>query len=380
MVLLLTKVNEEVYLRAVYIAFWMIITDRVLTATWRWCFYINLPIGGITMLVVLFFFTSPKRAAVANLSWKEKLNEFDIFGTLAFIPSIICLLIALQWGGTKYPWGNGRVIALFVVFGVLFVAFVAIQFWKKESATIPPSLMKNRSIASAAWFTFTLGSAVLLLIYYLPIWFQGVKGASAVKSGVMNLPMLLAMIIVSILTGVGVTVLGYPAPFMILSSIFMSVGVGLMYTFTPASDHQMWIGYQVLTGIGIGLGFQQPLIVVQSVLHISKVPIGTSVVIFMQILGGSIFISVGQNAFSNTLARDLAKYVPDINAGIILDTGATSIQQSVDPASLPGVVLAYNNALTQAFLVALIMSTLSIIGALFVEWKSVKGKKIEMAA
>jgi len=352
-------------------------TDK---ATWRWCFYINLPLGAVTILVIVLFFTPPPRAAIASLGWKERVKEFDLWGTSVFIPSIICLLLALQWGGTKYPWNSGRIIALFVVFSLLIIAFVAIQFWKGDSATVPPKIMNNRSMAAAAWFSFTLGSFFLLLVYFLPIWFQAVKGASAVKSGIMNIPMVLTLVIVSILSGVVVTILGYYAPLMIASSIFTAIGVGLMYTFTPESNHAYWIGYQAIAGIGIGLGMQQPLIAVQTVLDISVVPIGTSVIIFLQTLGGALFVSVGQNIFSNKLVEGLKQYAPGIDPNIVLSTGATSIQQTIDKADLHGVTLAYNNALTQTFLVAAVMAALTIIGSATIEWKSVKGKKVEVAA
>ncbi|KAH8799051.1 major facilitator superfamily domain-containing protein [Xylogone sp. PMI_703] len=350
-------------------------TDK---ATWRWCFYINLPIGAVTVLAIIIFFKPPQRAELANLGWRERVKEFDLYGTMALIPAIICVLLALQWGGTKYSWGNGRIIGLFVVFGVLIVVFIGIQFWKQDSATVPPSMLKRRSIAAAAWFSFSLGTGFFLLVYYLPIWFQAVKGASAVKSGIMNLPMILTMVVVSIISGMGVTAIGYYTPLMIASSFLTAVGIGLMCTFHPDTNHSMWIGYQAITGIGVGLGFQQPLIAVQTVLDISQVPLGTSLVAFVQTLGGALFVSVGQNVFSNRLVQDLAKYVPDVDPNIVLNTGATSIQQTISKADLPGVTLAYNNALTRSFLVACIMSALTILGAAAMEWRSVKGKKIEM--
>jgi hypothetical protein len=328
----------------------------------------------------MIFFKSPQRKAVAELGWKERVKEFDLYGTLVFIPAIICLLLALQWGGTSYPWKSGRIIALFVLFGVFISVFIAIQFWKQDSATIPPSIIKKRSMAAAAWYTFCLGSFFLLLVYYLPIWFQGVKGASAVKSGIMNLPMILTLVLVSIASGIAVTVLGYYAPLMIASSVISAVGVGLLYTFKPDTNHSMWIGYQAIAGIGVGLGMQQPLIAVQTILDISQVPIGTSVIVFLQILGGALFVSIGQNVFTNKLVQGLAEYVPELNPDIVLSTGATSIQQTISPQYLPGVTLAYNNALTEAYLVAAVMAALSIIGSVAIEWKSVKGKKIEATA
>ena len=328
----------------------------------------------------MIFFKSPDRASVASLGWKERIKEFDLYGTTAFIPAIICLLLALQWGGTKYPWGNGRIIALFVTFGVLITIFICIQFWKQDSATIPPSIMKKRSMAASSWFAFTFGAAFLLLIYYLPIWFQAVKGASAVKSGIMNIPMVLTLVIVSILSGIGVTTIGYYSPLMIASTAITAIGIGLLYTFHPDTNHSMWIGYQALIGVGIGLGMQQPLIAVQTILDISQVPIGTSVIVFVQTLGGALFVSISQNVFSNKLLQGLAKYAPSIDPNIILKTGATSIQQTIDKADLPGVTLAYNNALTQSFLVACIMASMSLLGSVTIEWKSVKGKKIETGA
>ena len=165
---------------------------------------------------------------------------------------------------------------------------------------------------------------------------------------------------------------------MIAGSIVSAIGAGLLTTLTPESYHGYWIGYQALTGLGIGMGMQQPLIVVQTVLDISQVPIGTSIIIFVQTLGGALFVSIGENVFSNKLVSGLAKYAPTIDPKIVLSIGATSIQQTIDKAHLAGVTLAYNDALTQAFLVAACMASLSIIGATVVEWKSVKGKKIEM--
>lgn len=352
-------------------------TDK---ATWRWCFYINLPIGAITMGVIFFFFKAPDRAAVQNLGWKARIKEFDLYGTAFFIPAIISLLLALQWGGTKYAWNSWRIILLFVFFGVLVSCFAVIQFLRQETATIPPKVMKMRSMWSAAYFSFALGSFFLLLVYFLPIWFQAVKGASAVRSGIMNLPMILTLVLVSILSGVGVTVLGYYAPLMIASTVFAAIGAGLMSSLKPDSDHQLWIGYQAICGIGVGLGMQQPLIAVQTVLDISLVPIGTSIIIFTQTLGGALFVSVGQNVFTNKLVQGLAQYAPTLDPKVVLSIGATSLQSTLDKAQLPGVIMAYNEALTKAFLVAAIMAASTIIGSVVIEWKSVKGKKIEMAA
>jgi len=251
--------------------------------------------------------------------------------------------------------------------------------WKQETATVPPRIIKKRSVWAASLFSFSLGAFFFSLVYYLPIWFQAVKGASAVKSGIMSLPLILTLVVVSIFAGIGVTIGGYYTPFMIVSSVFAAIGVGLLTTFTPGTNHGKWIGFQAITGIGVGLGMQQPLMAIQTVLEIADVPVGTSVIIFIQTLGGALFVSISQNVFTNKLIQNLAKYVPGLDPEIVLRTGATSIQATIEEQYLKGVTLAYNDAITRVFIVAASMAALTMIGALAIEWKSMKGKKVEMA-
>ncbi|KAK3990910.1 putative efflux system protein [Cladorrhinum sp. PSN332] len=358
-------------------------TDEV---TWRWCFYINLPIGAVTIAVIAFFFPDPKRQESEeskNQSWKQKIWQFDPIGTVVFMPAVISLLLALQWGGTEYDWNSWRIILLFVIFAVLIVIFIFVQWKQQDMATVPPRIFLKRSVWSSGFFIFCLGGAFLGCIYYLPLWFQAVKDASAVRSGIMNLPMLIGLVIVSVVVGGIVTVWGYYTPFMIVCSILSTIGYGLMITFEPDTGAGKWIGYQILIGVGIGAGMQQPLMAVQTVLDIKDVPTGASVIIFLQTLGGALFVAVSQNVFTNKLVEHVAEYAPEAfegDASAILLVGATSVQEAIRPEWLDAIVLAYNDALTQTFLVFTILSALSIIGAAFVEWKSVKGKAVEMIA
>ena len=200
------------------------------------------------------------------------------------------------------------------------------------------------------------------------------------KSGIMNLPMIIAVVVVSILSGGLVTACGYYTPFMIFSSIIMTIGAGLMSTLEVDSGHPKWIGYQALFGIGLGLGMQQPMIVAQTALKMEDVPSGTAIVMFAQTLGGSIFVSVAQNVFQNQLFRNLALDAPGANATELVAGGATLLRSFVSGPVLHQVLVAYNTAVTQTFYVSVAMGALSLIGPIFVEWLSVKGKKIEVAA
>ena len=106
--------------------------------SWRWCFYINLPIGAVTAVFILVFFRPAKSSTARKLkgNWKEKASQFDLWGTVIFLPMVVCLLLALQWGGSEYEWSNWRVVLLLCLFSVLLVAFVGIQLWKKVSTSI----------------------------------------------------------------------------------------------------------------------------------------------------------------------------------------------------------------------------------------------------
>ncbi|KAF3404136.1 Efflux pump roqT, partial [Talaromyces pinophilus] len=303
-------------------------TDKV---TWRWCFFINLPIGAVTLLVIAIFFPDPQVKRESE-PWSQRFRRFDPLGNLIFMPAIICLLLVMQWGGTTYAWNSWRVILLF-----------CLLYWQQDFATVPPRIFLKRTVWSAAIFTFCIGAAFLSSVYYLPIWFQAVKNASAVDSGVMNLPLLISNVVASIISGVAVTTFGYYTPFMLLPSVITPISYGLMTTFHPNTPHSKWIGYQVLAGFGIGFGVQQPLIAVQVLLNIADVPTGTALMVFMQVPGGALFVSVDENVFSNKLVQYIVE-----------------------------------DAITRTFIVGAAMAGISIIGALVVEWTSVKGKNIGM--
>ena len=341
--------------------------------SWRWCFYINLPIGGVAM-VVLFFILQIPGARNANTPWREQVSQLDPIGTVVFISSIVCLLLALQWGGSTYPWKDGRIIALLVLFAVLISVFIAIQHWKQETATVPPRIIQKRSIAAGMWSQFCVGSSMLTMVYYVPIWFQAIKGVSAIRSGIDTLPMIMSLVVASIMAGALVQRLGYYVPFMIANGIVMSIGAGLITTFTPSTNHPKWIGYQIIFGFGLGLGMQQANLAAQAVLSRRDASTGIALIMFCQQLGGAVFVSIGQNVFSNELIRGL-RPISGVNPATVVKTGATEIRNVVDVRFLSQVRAAYNGALTKTFTAALAMAALSIIGALCMEWKNIKKVK-----
>lgn len=134
--------------------------------TWRWCFYINIPLGAVTALFILCFFKAPKPIKMTS-SIREQFAQLDLLGLLFFIPAIVSILLALQWGGTQYSWGNGRIIGLIVTFGVLISIFIAIQWKKQETATVNPRLVNNRNVSGAAFYCFCLTGSFIVFTYYV---------------------------------------------------------------------------------------------------------------------------------------------------------------------------------------------------------------------
>ncbi|KAE8369945.1 major facilitator superfamily domain-containing protein [Aspergillus caelatus] len=348
-------------------------TDGV---SWRWCFYINLPIGGLSIAVIIFILRVPKKSEFSGTPILDRIKQLDLIGASLLIPAIVCLLLALQWGGNKYPWNSSRVIGLFVGFGLMIIIFTFSQIKLGDRATLPPGILKRRSVLSATMFALFFGGAFFLLVYYVPIFFQSVKGSSAMKSGIQLLPLMLATVISSVLVGAFVTAAGYYTPFLIGSTAIAAIGTGLITTYSVDISTGKWIGYQILVGAGVGAGFQIPMTAVQTVLPPEDIPVGTAAVMFFQTLGGALFIAVGQSVFQNGLIDGIREYAPTVDPRAIVGAGATEMRHVLAALGqldqLDAVIRAYMSGLRDAYRVSLALALVAFVASCFLEWKSVK--------
>ncbi|KAF2655665.1 putative aflatoxin efflux pump [Lophiostoma macrostomum CBS 122681] len=352
-------------------------TEKV---SWRWCFYINLPCGAVAVAVLILCLHLPKKETHKASLW-EQFKKMDPLGTACLLPSVVCLLLALQWGGTTYPWGSWRIILLFVLFGITFIAFLAVQIWMPDTAILPMRILLRRTIAAAFLYTITSYPSMFVLSYYIPIFFQALKNWSPVSSGLANLPFMLSLVISLIGAGGAVKKLGYPAPFMIASSLLAPIGAGLITTWPIDVRHGMWIGYQVLSGFGLGLGMMGPNLSAQIVLPKDDVPLGVSLMTVGQNLGGAIWLSVAQNLFADDLASKLSAIQGlGLDPAKVVQLGATEIRKVVPEQYLAQVLVAYRSGLQKAFYLAVGLACVGMIGAVSVEWRSVKeGKETDAA-
>ncbi|KAK7555885.1 MFS gliotoxin efflux transporter glia [Phyllosticta citricarpa] len=344
--------------------------------SWRWCFYINLPVGGLSAAIILIWFTTPKAAKPVQETLKEKILQMDLLGTALLLCAFTCLILALQWGGTTKSWGNADVIGVLVGFGTIIALFLVVEWWLEDRALMVPRLLKQKTLGLLCLFQFFNSAVFMLLLYYLPIYFQAVSGVSAAQSGIRNLPFILGIGLFTIVSGGAITATGHYLPLMVIGAVLACIGSGLLYTFdlhTPSSE---WIGYQALTGIGSGFGIQVPVIVGQAVVPASDVSSMTAILIFWQTVAGAIFVSVGQSLFSNRLVQEVGQHVAGVDPKLVVATGATELRGVFEGAQLQGILEAYMAGLKDAYALAIALAGVAtVVAIVMVVWDRRKLEK-----
>ncbi|KKA27562.1 hypothetical protein TD95_002406 [Thielaviopsis punctulata] len=338
--------------------------------SWRWCFWINLPVGGVAFAMLLIFLDN-KHIDRPNVPLWQHVMRLDPIGTFFFIPSVISLLLALQWGGSTYDWDNWRIVMLFVIFGMGFLAFAVVQIIMPKTATVPVHVICQRSMLAGAFFMLFLAGGMMMAIYYVPLWFQTVKQVSPVDSGIYTIPLVLSIVVSSVMSGIGIQKLGYYVPSMLLCPIIMAVGEGLLSTFTPHTSSSHWISFQFLTGFGLGFGMQVVNLAVQTVMPKEDVSTGIAISFFSQQLGAAVFVSVGQSILSNLLMSKL-RGIPGISGRVVVSEGASSLHELVPAEYQDQVTEAYNYACTRVFFAGSMLCVATFASALFMQWRSIK--------
>uniref|UniRef100_A0A093V9J0 Putative HC-toxin efflux carrier TOXA n=1 Tax=Talaromyces marneffei PM1 TaxID=1077442 RepID=A0A093V9J0_TALMA len=346
-------------------------------ASWRWCFFINLPFALSSCILLLISRWETPPNIKTQSTFKQRLPFLDLEGTLLFLPSILCLLLAVQWGGVKFPWSSATVIVLLAVFVVTITGFILIQKYKSESASIQPQMFLNRNVYGGMMASFCLGGSISVVVYYLPLWFQVTKDVSPSDSGVMLLPLVLSMAIASLASSHLVNIIGYCTPFLILASVMMSTGSGLLTTIQESTTLSAWVGYQILFGIGAGSGIHQTTLAILSSFQKSRhIAHGTAMMIFAQTLGAACAIGVAQSVFENKLINSIkAAELDGVRVQAVLHTGATVIRNVLSGDNLETVLMLYTRAIDQGFYVSVGLAAVSVIGALVMEWNPVQGRR-----
>ncbi|KAI1076235.1 MFS general substrate transporter [Whalleya microplaca] len=325
--------------------------------SWRWCFYINLPIGGF----VIFLFVVVVRLPIMTLSQKElpmldKILAIDVVGFFTFGAACTMFLLGLQWGGTEYAWNSSMIIGLIcagvVTFGLLGGWFA----YKGESALIPPRLLYNRINIMITITSFVQSGATITALYWLPVWFQAIRGANAFHSGVMILPLILSQLVSSVISGAVVQKTGYYLPEVILGN------------------------WYIIVGVGRGLVLQLLVTAMQANVPQEDASIASAYAMFSQYLGGALFAGVAKTIFTSSVGAALRKFAPEIDPSLLIDSGVTEIAGVVPADQLKGALLAYNEAIDHVFYLQLAAACCAFVTGWGMGWRNLKKIKQEKEA
>ncbi|KAI0879817.1 MFS general substrate transporter [Annulohypoxylon maeteangense] len=346
--------------------------------TWRWCFYINLPVGGLVVFLFVFVVRLPvSRLSEVQTSLLQRVLDIDFVGFVFFAAASLMLLIGLQWGGTEYPWNSSTVIGLMcggaATFGVLGFWFA----YKGEAALLPPRLLRNRINTMITITSFVQSGGSINALYWLPVWFQAIQGADALRSGVMILPLILSQLVASVVCGALVQKTGYYLPEVIGGNALVAIGAGLTSTFTPTTPLGNIIGYQILMGAGRGFVLQLLVTAIQANCPREDASIATGYAMFSQLLGGAIFSAVGKSIFTSSIPTALQKFAPDIDANLVINSGVTEISKVVPSDKLAGTLLAYNQAINHVFYLQIAAAGCAFLSGWGMGWKNLKQIKQE---
>ncbi|KAJ5383239.1 hypothetical protein N7517_001150 [Penicillium concentricum] len=321
--------------------------------TWRWCFYINLPVGGVAAASIIFFFHPHDRASTTKATFKEKLLQIDPIGTILLICTITSYILPLQFGGQTKAWNSSTVIGLLVGFPLMIVTFVVWEWFQGERAAFPPRLMSNRLILVNSIYAFVFGGSYFIIVYYLPYYFQSVQNVSPTMSGVRNLPLIVSMSVAIIVSGGSITKTGHTAPLMIVGGVLATIGSGLLYSLDIGTSTGKWIGYQIVGGFGWGLAYQVPINAVHGAVVPNDIATVTGVIVFFQTVGGAVFLAAAQAAFVNQIIIKLAATAPSINSALVVSTGASELRDVFTSEQVTAILPAYMTGLKLAYAISI---------------------------
>ncbi|KAE8419487.1 major facilitator superfamily domain-containing protein [Aspergillus pseudocaelatus] len=341
--------------------------------TWRWCFWINLPVGVPIIVLLLLFLRIPEHIKPVPATWREIILTLDLPGFCLILVSLVCLTLALQWGGQTKAWNHGSVIATLVVWIVLTIGFFVTEWRQGPRAMAPFYILKRRTIWSNALFCFVSYGALYQVMFYLPIYFQSIHGQSAVKSGVNTLPFLAFFALGAVVSGGVIGKTRYTQPFELLGALIMTAGMALIYILDIDSSQAIYIGAEVLFGFGVGICNQVPMTAVQGFSALEEVSSATGIMVMCQTLSGAYFVAIAQSLFANRMLQTVLTSAAHLESALVLGTGASELQKVFSGDDLTAVIAAYMVGIKDVFAFSLACAAFSVLLTLIIPLKKLPG-------
>ncbi|KAI0023437.1 efflux pump [Xylariomycetidae sp. FL0641] len=343
--------------------------------TWRWCFYVNLPLGAFTALVILLVRIPEQTSKQKAFVVLSRLHHYlDLIGFALFAPAVLQLLLALQYGGNEYPWRSPTVIGLFCGSGATFALWLVWNRRKGDDALLPHSMVKQRVVWASGLYQAFLFSAIYGATFFLPIYFQAINNATAILSGVYLLPTILPQILAAGLSGVLLQKLGFVIPLAVVGTVLLALGSGLYSLLRPGSSTGDWVGFQILAGAGSGLGMQLAIMSVQAAVGQEQLAAGMALVVFAQTLGPALVLVVCNVIFDSSLKSLLQDKAPHADVSAIIRAGATGFRAIVQRDDLPAVLDAYAVSIDRVFYFVAAVASAGIVVLWGMGWHDLRTK------
>ncbi|KAK5320121.1 hypothetical protein LTR93_007178 [Exophiala xenobiotica] len=346
-----------------------VFTEKV---SWRWCFYINLPLDGVSLVLLTFFLKletprTPFWAGIKSIDW---------VGVLAIVGGVVMFLFGMESGGTEHPWSSAYTLCL-IIFGVFTIVLFFINEWKfAKYPVIPLRLFNDKSNLASLGVCFIHGFVFIASSYYLPIYFQTVLGASPILSGVYLFPLVLSLSFMSAAAGIFIKKTGrYREPIW-FGLAMMTLGYGLFICLDPYASWPKIIIFQIIAGIGVGPNFQSPLIALQSHVKGHDIAVATATFGFIRNLSTSISVVLGGVVFSNELAKQKGKLQsalgPELAAQLSGSSfgATTSVVRHLTGTQRTAVNEAYTSSLQKMWIFYTAFAAFGILISLFITKKT----------
>jgi EmrB/QacA subfamily drug resistance transporter len=332
--------------------------------TWRYIFYVNLPLGVAALIVTNRVLRLPVRKREVRIDW---------WGAILLVAGVSCILLATQLGGSTYRGGSWQVIGLFVI-GVLVLAGFAFREAAAPEPILPLRLFRLQIFTVSNVISFVSGVAMFGALAFLPQYLQLVHGVSATESGLLLLPLLVGVLAMSISSGIYISRTGRYRWFPLVGTVIVTVGLALLAGLGAHTSLTI-VGLDILVfGVGLGLFMQVLTLVVQNAVPMNELGVATSSVTFFRSMGGAIGASALGAVLTAGISAELPRYLPPAalavggnKVGALIGSPAQlDALGRTHPAIHEGIIQAYSHAIDRLFLVAVPVSILSVIAASFI--------------
>ncbi|CDR41453.1 CYFA0S07e02300g1_1 [Cyberlindnera fabianii] len=285
-------------------------TEKV---SWRWCFYINLPLGGVAFCALTYFFNPPP----PRFTWKQKLEQIDFVGIFLLCSGVVLFLLGLTFGGTEFPWRSGAVISCIVLGGILIILFCVWNFKYSKNQIVPTEITMTPKVMFPVMTLFFLFFGFISLLTYASAYYQIIQGAGAISLGVQFFPFIIPTVISSIGTGIALKVTRHLKPFAVFGGILAAVGYGVLTLTDVHSTSAQKIGYLIMPGASFGFLMQTSIMSCQmeAPKTAGSMILVTSFFNFSRSLGGTLGGDLAQVIFNSSLndkIKDAIKKHPDL--------------------------------------------------------------------